>query len=423
MVRIPHILKNTTIYAFFGGLSALVPFLLLPVLTRYLTPEDYGRWAVFNILVMFIAPLIRLEMQDALKREYVEKKSDFGQYLGTATTLSCVILAVFLLLWGGLHFVTDQLFGMGLMWVLAVLLIAWGKAHWLNLMSLFQIQDKAMLASVWGFLMVLATFLATLYLVVVAGFSWEGRAWPELVMYFVIQAPLCLYLLSRLFKMKWGIDKAKLREMLAFSLPLVPVSVGGYLIMTADRIFLTEIEGLDSVGLYSVAVQITSAMLLLAGSFRPTWESWVFRNLQAPTPEGLRKTVLALYGFTLFLLMTAFGIIVVVPFVLPWLVGADFHGAETFIVWLAFSGFALGLNVILNPFMYFIKKTNILNYITLTVAALNCALNYVLIHKFGAIGAAQATFISYAIGSAAVLFFVVKYHKLPWLLKGNVTNG
>ena len=48
MLKSTGLLRNSTIYLTSNILNALVPFLLLPVLTRYLTPDEYGQIAMFQ---------------------------------------------------------------------------------------------------------------------------------------------------------------------------------------------------------------------------------------------------------------------------------------------------------------------------------------------------------------------------------------
>lgn len=420
MFRIPNILKKSSIYFFFNSLSSAIPFVLLPILTRYLTPDSYGRLAMFNVLIMFLMPLMRFEMQNALRREYVEHKTDFNSYLSTATIFSGVMLMVFLIAWGISQTYIDGLFGLSNFWLCIILLVAFGKVQWGNFISLMQIQDRPFLCGMWGLGMTISIFSGTIYLIVVKDFDWQGRAWPTFFIHFVVLMPLTLYMYKRMFSMRWRFDKSKLKEMLTFSLPLVPVAMGTYFIMTADRIFLTNMEGLETVGLYSVAVQIAAVIVVLVSSFRPSWEVWVYRNLGDPSSNGMRKTVIAMYGYGLFLLIVAIGIVLILPFILPVIIGEAFLQSFEYMPWLISAGVMLGFYTWMAPFILYIKKTKILNYITLIIATLNCVLNYILISEVGAVGAAIATFVSYLVGFVLLLGVVIKHHKLPWLLKAAV---
>lgn len=416
MFRIPNLLKKSSIYVFFNALSSVIPFVLLPILTRYLSPDSYGRLAMFNLLVMFLMPLMRFEMQSALRRVYVDHKTDFNSYLSTVTIFSGLMLVIFLFIWGISQIFIDSLFGLSGFWLGIILLVTFGKVQWGNFISLMQIQDRPFLCGMWGLGMTVFIFAGTIYLIVVKGFDWQGRAWPTFLIHFVILMPLTLYMYKRMFSMRWRFDKSKLKEMLTFSLPLVPVAMGSYIMMTADRIFLTNMEGLEIVGFYSVAVQIAAVIVVLVSSFRPSWEVWVYRNLGNVSSKGMRKTVIAIYGYGLFLLVVAIGMIFALPFILPFLIGEAFMQSYDYMTWLILAGFMFGLYTWMAPFILYIKKTKILNYITLFIATLNCVLNYILINKFGAIGAAAATFVSYFVGFILLLGAVVKYHKLPWLL-------
>lgn len=416
MLRIPNLLKKSSIYVFFNALSSVIPFALLPILTRYLSPDSYGRLAMFNLLVMFLMPLMRFELQDALKREYVDHKSDFTHYLSTATIFPAFMLVLLLVFLGIGQFFVDSLFGLSSFWLCAILLVTFGKVQWGNFIGLMQIQDRPFLCGMWGLGITIFTFAITIYLVVLKGFDWRGRLWPEFLIHFVIMLPLTLYMYKHMFSMRWRFDTAKLKEMLSFSLPLVPVAMASYIIMTADRIFLTNMEGLETVGLYSVAVQISAIIGLLVSSFRPSWQVWVYRNLANVSPGGMRKTVVAIYGYGLFLLLVAFVMVFVLPYILPFLLGPDFLKSGAYMPWLILAGVMFGLYTWMMPFILYIKKTKILNYIMVFIAILNCVLNYFLINKFGAIGAAAATFVSYLVGFILLLGAVAKHHNLPWLL-------
>lgn len=48
--------RSAGIYTITQMINSAIPFLLMPVLTRYLTPTDYGIVAMFGVLLSFVAP-------------------------------------------------------------------------------------------------------------------------------------------------------------------------------------------------------------------------------------------------------------------------------------------------------------------------------------------------------------------------------
>jgi O-antigen/teichoic acid export membrane protein len=47
---------------------------MLPILTRYLIPADYGKISMFSVLVAFLTPLITINLNGAITRNYYEKE-------------------------------------------------------------------------------------------------------------------------------------------------------------------------------------------------------------------------------------------------------------------------------------------------------------------------------------------------------------
>ena len=117
----------------FNILSALVPIVMLPILTKYLSPRDYGILAVFNIVSMLVGNLFRLELNSALKREYAENQTDFSRYISTAFMFSnfmFLLCGVVLLLL--LPFLGD-FYGIQPYWMLLILLLSYFRFYTVNL--------------------------------------------------------------------------------------------------------------------------------------------------------------------------------------------------------------------------------------------------------------------------------------------------
>ena len=70
--------KNTFIYTLLQLINKGIPFLLLPILTRYLTTNDYGMIATYNTFVGILAIFIGLSMPGAVGVNYFQLKKEFG---------------------------------------------------------------------------------------------------------------------------------------------------------------------------------------------------------------------------------------------------------------------------------------------------------------------------------------------------------
>jgi len=151
-------LRSFSSYFVFNVLSALLPIVTLPLFTRYLTPADYGVLAIFNIVAMFAGNFFRLELNSALKREYVEGFGTFSRYVSTAFAFSHFLLLlcalVLLLLMPWMH----AFHGIGVQWYFVVLLLAYLRFHTVCLHHLFQLSNRAVLFGASGLVATHVTF-------------------------------------------------------------------------------------------------------------------------------------------------------------------------------------------------------------------------------------------------------------------------
>ena len=74
---------NALIYFVSNLINALVPFVLLPVLTRYLPPEEYGHVALFTIFSACAVAVISFGVGGAVTRQYYHlEKPEFSEFVG-----------------------------------------------------------------------------------------------------------------------------------------------------------------------------------------------------------------------------------------------------------------------------------------------------------------------------------------------------
>src|SRR5690554_888477 len=69
--------KGFAIYLGSSVINKAIPFLLLPILTKYLTPEEYGILAIYQVMISFVMPLIGMNMQNNITRNFFSKSKEF----------------------------------------------------------------------------------------------------------------------------------------------------------------------------------------------------------------------------------------------------------------------------------------------------------------------------------------------------------
>ena len=99
MRGIGRVLENSFLYTFSSLLTKAIGFLLLPIYTLFLTPEDYGITNLVNSFTSVATYIVAFSLYVAVIRFYVDYKDEqdkLKRFYGTIVTF-VLYLAVFLL--------------------------------------------------------------------------------------------------------------------------------------------------------------------------------------------------------------------------------------------------------------------------------------------------------------------------------------
>ena len=188
-----------------------------------------------------------------------------------------------------------------------------------------------------------------------------------------------------------------LREMNRFGIPLVPAALALIVVNFSDRFFLVHLDGLAEVGLYEIGVRLASAMVLLLTAFRLAWPAFAY---SIEDDAEAKRT----YSFVLtYLVLIASWLALALGLLAPWLVRLltqpQFYAGQRVVPLLAFGVVAYAAYIVMAIGVGRAKRTQFNWVITGVAAALNVALNLVLIPPYGMIGAAVATVAAYVVCS------------------------
>lgn len=408
----PNLLKKVGTYMMYGGMNAVLGFLLLPVLTRYLSPSDFGHVSIFTVSVMFISMLTRLEVQAALKRQYHQISDEaFKELLDSSFSLILLMFSGFTLFYALTYTAYLDFFGVPKEWFFAVLFLGLTGGVSTIVVSFLSIKDEASAVGKWQFISTLANYGLVLWFVVGLEFGWQGRIWPLIVVGLAqLVASAIIFRIKIGYRWRFGLNKCT--SLLKYSLPLVPHSLGAYALMSMDRYFLSELLGMDATGIYATSAQISFALVLVYSSFMPTWEAWVFRNLGQDVRRHSKKAVWGILGFLSFFLILIFMFAEAAKIVLPLVLGKDFMEVSSYILLVSLVVFGRASYYLFTPLINLTEKTKVMSYTTVVVVLCNLIGNYYFINHMGIGGAAIATTVSYFIGTLVLVIYVEKNLRL-----------
>lgn len=412
------LLSGAAMYLFANVLNAAVPFLLLPILTRYLDPAEYGKVAMFQTLVAALAALVGLNVQGAASRKFFDEDAQgeglrlfIGSCFQVLLLSSLAVLAVVAVF----HDLLSSWLGIPAEWL--YLSIGVSVASFIVNMRLGQWQVRRQ-AKAYGVLQVtqsLAIMLMSIGFVVVLSAGAEGRVWAQLLAVFCASLIACglLYKDRLVHFLSWRPNYIK--EALAFGVPLIPHVVGAFLLFSVDRFVINSEFGLEAAGLYMVAVQISLVLGVLFDSVNKAYVPWLFERLSRGDESGSHQLIKYSYFYFLLLLSLALLAFWLGPVVVRLFAGEQYAMAGTLIGWLALGQSFKGMYFTVTGYIFYQKKTSILSLITIVSGGINLAGLLVGISLCGLEGAAIAFAVAMACQFIFSWMFAAKVHPMPWL--------
>jgi O-antigen/teichoic acid export membrane protein len=414
-------LQNIGIYTASNILNAAIPFLLLPVLTRYLSAEDYGITATFQTLIGFFMPFIGLNTQGSITRKYFNNdKINFASHLTTCLLIlfaSAICFSIILLPAAPFF---SMLTEFPLQWFWSVLAVAFFQYVCTVVLGIWQVKGNVYKYSIFQNTQTVLNITCSLFFIISLNMNWQGRISGQLVAAIVFGL-MGGFFLSNMKLLTTKVSFQNALDALKFGLPLIPYSFSGWVLLSMDRIFINKMVGLEQTGLYSAAFQICMVITLVQTSFNNAWVPWIYQKINDNNKTMNIQIVRFSYLFILCNFLLAFLIAFLGPFFIKIFLGKDFFAASDFLLWLSLAQAANAIHIIAVSYIFYYNKNVYLTYAALFTTLIHIPLTYFLIQQNGTIGAAQSLFISNIFASVCTFIFANKFHKMPWLL--NLKRG
>lgn len=423
--------SDSIIYAIGPQLPKIVGFFLLPILTRYLTTEDYAIWGIATAYTAGLAGLRDLGFTQVLVNFFFRYQHSEKRW-----QLVWRQIFAFLVTWGigytlilGLiiYFSLRHKVGDNITIILACTLIS---AFFFDLVILFgsrlyQFKAKplpvALNAVVSGTVSIFVTYVA------VVNFQLHYLAF-FIALFAASFVSALLYAVSLFSKFKlfpiFRFRKKTFRNYLRVALPTIPHNYSSYLLNASSRVILDVYKlPLSQIGQYNFAYTFGNYAELVGGAIGTAFSPVFGKLYAAKTPESEEKV--RLITFTMQTMFLAGSVLVAL-----WakeILGIMSSNSEL----AAAYPFAI---VIIMSYVYrpmywapvnklgFEEKTNVLWRISLVGGLINVALNLIFLPIFGIYTAVVATFIGLMyIGFSGYFLPAFKeinklnYYPLHWL--------
>ena len=393
--QIKRLARHSVIYGLGGIVSRILAVLLLPLYTSYLGRTGFGKIETVVALTTVLVIVLRMGISSAFFRFYFDSPDPEHRRVVVRTSFWFTMTMATAGLIVGFALATPIAHGLRLgddPWLVRAAFVGlWAQMNYEQLTSLFRVEERSVQFVYASVTNVLLTVGATVLLVIGLHKGPTGAVIGNFIGTLTVYLALLAYHREQL---GLQFDRELFRQMNHFGMPLVPSALALWAINFIDRIFIAQYKGQAEVGVYSVAVRISSAVVFLMMAFRLAWPAFAY---SIEDDREAKRT----YSFVLtYLLYVCSWVSLALGLLAPWLVHVlapkhEFHRASEAVALLAFGSAAYAGYTVLAIGIGRARQTQF-NWIVSGLAAIvNIVLNVVLIPPYGMMGAAVATAAAY----------------------------
>lgn len=389
-------LVTTTIYYSIGEIiPRIVSFLLLPILTKYLTASEYGIVSYTTSVMTFVFVIATLSLNTFILRHYYTfkdqnaRKELIGSIFLFIFGFNCILILLQIFLFP----IIIDVFSINIPFKPYFQLAIFN--NFFDVISIVPLVLYRVKENAKGFLALslsrtLLQFLMVYFFVVILHKGLLGSYYARLI----VNIPFMFIYFYMIYKNSiFKINFKLIKEALNFTLPILPGSLAFLFVALSDRVILEQYISLDKLGIFSVAITLATVLNIIIQALYKTFEPILFKEYLS---NNFQKTNLNLYK--IYLLAIFIGAFLVSIFSKEFFIIATsgfFREGYKLVPLFIVSVIVSGINTYLGVLMIANNKQKIVSLISIMSAIISVILNFLLIPYLGTHGAIIASALSF----------------------------
>ncbi|MBR3081238.1 MAG: lipopolysaccharide biosynthesis protein [Clostridiales bacterium] len=402
MNRERDIARNAFIFTAGRIAAQLAGFLLLPLYSALLTPEDFGIADLINTLVFLIIPFVGIQMDTALFRYMVDSREDKAKQKELFSTVIVVnliqIVAYAVIFFIARPFITLKYKDFLLLNVILVLLVNSFLQFMRGLGKNLMYSAAVFITSFSG--LILNVVLVTVVRIGVTGIIISSAASQFLTLLFA-----CIAVKPwKYFSFK-KFSKGTAKMFFKYSFPLIPNQLAWWVMGISDRLVISGTLGVAANGIYSLANRFSSIFTSVSDSINLSWTESTSLHIDEEDRNeyitGMIDRLFVLFASGCFVFLS------LIPFAFV-LINKDYSDSYMQIPILMMAVLCQGVVGIYSAVLIALKKTKSIAVTSIIAAAVNLLIDIVSVKTIGIYAGSISTFAAFFL-LAAMRCVLVKH--------------
>lgn len=394
-----HLAKHTAVYGLANVLGKAIGFMLIPLYTHYITPNDYGVLELLDLSITVIGMFVGIGLASALAKFYFDYDTKAEKDLVVSTALFVITIAASIMLviaWPLASVLADVILDNEEYTVyLKIGLVTFACNALIEIpLTYIRARERSMLFGSIALSRLFVSLSLNIYFVVVAELGILGILYSGLITSILVSFVLVCWTVKDVgarINLKLG------GFMVTFGAPLIVSSLGMFLINFGDRFLLKEYASLAEVGVYSLGYKIGMGLIsfLIGQPFFLIWS--VRRYSLVKEDDGLARYGQIFLLYMLLLLAIWYLISIFSREIIVTLSPDEYLHAWEILPFIAFGYIFREMSDFFRGAFLIQGRTGMVGRITL-IATVFCLLSYMLlIPRYHSMGAAVATVMTFVL--------------------------
>jgi len=413
--ELKFLLSHSAIYGIGTVLTQLVGFIMLPVYTRYLTPEDYGVLELIIITNSVLGILVSFGVASAIIRFYYNY--DDLQYRNSVISTSAILYVVSALLAAVILFnflgnishlvIGSEEYTEYFRVAFAYLLIG----GFSNIGDTYlRVNKRPGLYVTLTVSRLISLLSLNIYFVVIAKAGVIGILYSTLLtrIFFsvIVMAPI-------LWRTGLRFSAGLAKDILKFSLPLVPSNILRMVINQSDRFFIRTLLSVADIGIFGLAVKLGNGLLILVAY--PFNMAFIQRRFEIIKREDANIIFTRVFTyFSLLIFFVGLGLSIFAREILEIMTTPNFYRAGTLVPFIVLYCVIFSFRFHFDFGIFWSKKTYYELYINIVIVIISLASNYFFIKNFDLFGAVYAKCLTHTVHTILIYAVANRLYKIEY---------
>lgn len=383
-----QLVKNTFIIAI-GKLSTqILSYILLPLFTAKMAVDEYGTYDLVCTISLFLCPVITLLIEEAMFRFLIDAKSLQEKKKIISQTIIYTIFGIAIFI--PLAIIILNLIGKYSASFIAVFIIFVISNIFIGLSNaLARGLSQIKMYSLANFILGIVTLILTI-IVLVTKPSANGLLLANAIAN--IATAIFIFAKLRLKRYFGKFEKNTMKDMITYSVPLVPNSISWSIINMSDRIILTSLIDSTANGIYAMANKFPNIINVLYGYFYTAWKESAAKIIKDNNKEKYYNSIY--HDIKRFLFAITLCLIAAMPFAFPIFINSNYNDSYIYIPIIMIATYYSNLSSFYGGIFSAYKDTKIMGTTTFVAATINLVIDLIFVKQFKIFAACFSTLIA-----------------------------